>query len=297
MSVTAAIAVVIPVYNGETFLVRALESVFAQTLLPTEVFVMDDGSTDGTLALLGERYAGRVTVLRQDHKGPSVARNAGIRAATAEFVALLDADDWWQPEKLERQAGALLANPAASASYTGLQMHDEDTGEVWYQAPTPQALIADRLRTCNPGLIPSCMMMRRSALIAIGGFHEIRHGCEDWVFAKDLSDVGPLLPIDEPLTNYRANSTGLSSKVEIVYRDFELILEDTLLRGTTGISRWLWRRRAIAHQAFSASMTARSVKDHASERRYMLRSLVTWPSPWFESRRFKAAVVTFLVRR
>ncbi|SEF75608.1 Glycosyltransferase involved in cell wall bisynthesis [Bryocella elongata] len=297
MSVTAAIAVVIPVYNGENFIGRALDSVFAQTLQPVEIFVIDDGSTDGTLALLTERYAGRVTLIRQANRGPSVARNAGIRAATAEFIAWLDADDWWQPEKLERQAAALHANPTASASYTGLRMYDEDSGKVWNQAAMGQSRVAERLRTCNPSLTPSCLMARRRALVIIGGFNETRHGCEDWVLAKDLADVGPLLPVDEPLTNYRVNSTGLSSKVEIVYRDFEQILEGTLLRGTMGLSRWLWRRRAIAHQAFSASMTARSVKDHVTERRYMLLSLRTWPSPWFESRRFKAAAITFLRSR
>jgi glycosyltransferase involved in cell wall biosynthesis len=297
MSAPAAIAVVIPVYNGERFVERALESVFAQTLKPAEVFVVDDGSTDGTLDLLERRYAGRVTVLRQNRKGPSAARNAGIRATTVEFVALLDADDWWRPEKLERQAAVLIADAGASASYTGLQMHDEDTGGEWCQAPAAREGLADLLRTCNPGIIPSCLMVRRSVLEAIGGFDEVRNGCEDWVFAKDLLDAGPLLAIDEPLTNYRVNSSGLSSKVELVYRDFELILEDTLLRGTSGISRVLWRRRAIAQQAFSAAMTARSVKDHAAERRYMLRSLLAWPSPGFLPRRYKAAVVTFLRSR
>ncbi len=91
-AVEALISCVVPVFNGERFLAEALDSILGQTYTRTEVIVADDGSTDGTAAVL-DRYAARVRVVRQLTAGPASTRNLGLRAATGEFVAFLDADD------------------------------------------------------------------------------------------------------------------------------------------------------------------------------------------------------------
>ena len=110
------ISCIVPVYNGEKYLAAALESIFRQTLAPFEVIVVDDGSTDSTPAVA--RNDGRVRYLRQDNAGPSAARNHGIRESRGELVALLDADDLWHAEKLERQAARFLARPELDISLT-----------------------------------------------------------------------------------------------------------------------------------------------------------------------------------
>jgi glycosyltransferase involved in cell wall biosynthesis len=112
----AKFSVVIPVYNGERFLAEALESVFAQTLPPYEVIVVDDGSTDASAEVAG-RFP--VTLIRQENRGPGAARNAGVAQCTGEYLAFLDADDIWLPEKLERQMALLVgAGTEAAISMT-----------------------------------------------------------------------------------------------------------------------------------------------------------------------------------
>ena len=114
------ISVVIPAYNAARFLPRCLASVFAQTLKPDEVIVVDDGSTDDTAALaaaLGAR------VISRPNGGLSAARNTGIQNASSEWIALLDADDLWAPEKLERQVACI--RPETVLVYTGIRFFDD----------------------------------------------------------------------------------------------------------------------------------------------------------------------------
>ena len=96
------ISCIVPVYNGERFLSQTLDSVLGQTYRPLEVLLSDDGSTDGT-PQIAARYSKRIRYLTHANTGPGAARNRGLRLARGDFVALLDADDLWHPEKLERQ--------------------------------------------------------------------------------------------------------------------------------------------------------------------------------------------------
>ena len=104
------ISVVIPVYNGQAYLAETLDSVFAQTLPPHEVIVVDDGSTDASPEIL-RRYGDRITVIRQENQGVAAARNAGLARVTGEAIAFLDQDDLWPPDRNRQMAEALAAAP------------------------------------------------------------------------------------------------------------------------------------------------------------------------------------------
>jgi glycosyltransferase involved in cell wall biosynthesis len=106
------VSVVIAAYNAAQFLPETLDSVFAQTYGSLEVIVVDDGSTDGTRTLL-EAYPPRIRLIRQAHGGLAAARNAGLRAANGDFIALLDADDLWLPEKIAVQVEVARRHPEA----------------------------------------------------------------------------------------------------------------------------------------------------------------------------------------
>ncbi|MHC4386164.1 MAG: glycosyltransferase family 2 protein, partial [Planctomycetota bacterium] len=104
------ISVVIPAYNIEDYIERAIDSVLAQTRQPEEIIVVDDGSTDATAQKI-KAYGDQVRYIHQANKGLSGARNTGIRQAQNEWVAFLDGDDEWLPEKLQLQSELLTRNP------------------------------------------------------------------------------------------------------------------------------------------------------------------------------------------
>jgi glycosyltransferase involved in cell wall biosynthesis len=114
------VSCVVPVFNGERFLGETLRSVLDQTYRPIEVLVVDDGSTDGTAAVIAA-HGDRVTAIRQANRGEAAARNAGWRAARGDLVAFLDADDLWEPEKTARQVARLRSTPEIDLCFTRFQ--------------------------------------------------------------------------------------------------------------------------------------------------------------------------------
>ena len=126
-----SISVVIPAWNAEETLARALESVLAQTRPPDEIIVVDDASTDGTVRL-AKSYADQgVSFLSlRERRGAAAARNTGIRGAKGRWIAFLDADDEWLPTKLEKQAAAISANPKHRSSFVP-RRNSRPTGSRW----------------------------------------------------------------------------------------------------------------------------------------------------------------------
>ncbi len=113
------VSAVIPAYNREKTIRRCIDSVIAQTYPVFEIIVVDDGSTDQTLAVIKQEYGSAVRIIRQNHKGAQAARNAGIRAARGEYVAFLDSDDEWLPKKIELQVQELCKNADVVVSGNG----------------------------------------------------------------------------------------------------------------------------------------------------------------------------------
>jgi len=115
--VNSLVSCIVPAYNSERFIAEALDSILAQTWRPIEVIVADDGSEDGTLEVVG-RYGSAVRVVSQATAGPSTTRNLGLTAATGDFIAFLDADDLWHPEKLSIQMARFEERPDLDISVT-----------------------------------------------------------------------------------------------------------------------------------------------------------------------------------
>ncbi|MCU0635460.1 MAG: glycosyltransferase family 2 protein [Gemmatimonadaceae bacterium] len=171
-------SVVIPAHNAAGFLEAALESVFAQSLPPAEVIVVDDGSTDGTCELVARDD--RVQLISLPVKsGPSRARNRGIHAATQSYVAFLDADDLWHPGHLER-AIELLACSSAGLSFAPVETFGNVSTVVVPPCPadTPLALTAALLD--DNFIIQSSVVARRDLLCASSGYDESLGLAEDY---------------------------------------------------------------------------------------------------------------------
>jgi glycosyltransferase involved in cell wall biosynthesis len=194
-----SVSVVIPTYNRSVVLRRALESVVAQTRPPDEVIVVDDGSTDDTVEWV-ERELPDMTLMRRSNYGVSNARNRGVEAAGSEWIAFLDSDDEWRPEKLEKQLWALAENPG---------YHLCHTNEVWVRdgrrvnegkrhAKTGGRIFQRCLPLCV--ISPSSTVIRRALLGALGGFDETMPVCEDYDMWLRVCSLHPVLFLEEALT-------------------------------------------------------------------------------------------------
>ena len=291
---SGTVTVLMPVYNGAATIRRALDSVLGQTMPAQQVLVIDDGSTDDTATLVAEEYKDIVTLVQQPNGGVSSARNRGLRLAAGEYIAMLDADDWWAPGKLAAQVALLDDQTDVVATYTGLVNVFVDTGREEAADAFPAERLQSHIRLENPALAPSAMMVRRSALESAGGFDPSLRTSEDWDLWFRLLKQGRFAEIGEPLTFYQCSSHGISGDAATMFRSFETIREKRLLDGLSGIDRVLWRKRITSFQAFKACLTARGAGDRPTERRFMWRSLREWPSPFWYPRRFKYFAVTLL---
>lgn len=173
----SSVSVVIPVYNGERFLAAAINSVLAQigdAAEVSQVIVVDNNSTDGTLALVKDliatRYGDRVLAISEPRPNAANARNAGARLATGEWLAFLDADDLWFPEKLERQMEAARQHPEASLFFTlGEEFHSGDLdAEARAEAPCRAQPY--------PMLTPSSLLLRREDFRRVGDLPSVPGG-------------------------------------------------------------------------------------------------------------------------
>ena len=176
------VSVVIPVFNRPAAVRRAIESVLAQTCQDFEIIVVDDGSTDATAASVAAFADRRITLIRHErNRGGSAARNTGIRASSAPYVAFLDSDDEWLPTKLERQLEVFeRSSERLALVYTGAEWVFAD-GSVSRHIPRRQVDLTRALLTENVVGETSLGMVRRSALDAIGGFDESLPAARIWI--------------------------------------------------------------------------------------------------------------------
>ena len=195
------VSVITPAYNVAWCIARAVDSVLAQDFRAWELIVVNDGSTDGTRARL-EGYGGAITVVNQDNRGMSAARNAGIRRARGTYVAFLDADDWWLPAKLSRQVDLMQNRPEVGFSSTTVRVEDGEGRllNLW-RCPNGSTEILATLFAQNAAIAGGCsaVMVRRDLLDRVGLFDESLRGFEDPDLWMRLAAVSGYACIDETL--------------------------------------------------------------------------------------------------
>ena len=223
MNCNPLVTVVCPAYNCARFIKPALESVFAQSYRPIEVIVVDDGSTDGTPELI-ESYA-EVSYLRQVNRGPSAARNSGIRAARGEYVAFLDLDDLWTPEKLSDQVAVLESYREAGLCFADMRLFSSGgceeltmfqkyrfTAEYFGHESVVDGAVA-KLVTMN--FIPtSSVVARKTALTRTGGFDERFRKSEDWDLWLRIALHQPIVYSPKLMTLKRVHEVNTSRDCE-----------------------------------------------------------------------------------
>ncbi|NOY22196.1 MAG: glycosyltransferase family 2 protein [Acidobacteria bacterium] len=186
---TVEISVILPLYNGGRFIRRAVDSVLAQTRSPGEVLIVDDGSNDNGSEQVPVHST--IHIIHQQNTGVAAARNRGIKECRGIFLAFLDQDDEWTPDKLERQAQFLNSHP---------QLGYVLAHQIIRLAPgitKPRWLKTEQLNQPSVGYLPGTLMVRREVMEKVGLFNEsYRSGSDsEWFFrAKDIGIPMEIMP-------------------------------------------------------------------------------------------------------
>jgi len=208
------ISVVIPVYNGETTIRETIESVLNQTFQDFELIIINDGSQDATLEIVDHFQDPRIKVFSYQNAGLAASRNRGISHTKSEFISFIDADDLWTADKLEAQLRALQENPTAAVAYSWTDYINESSqflrpgghisanGDVY-----AKLLVVDFLENGSNPLI------RRQALIEVGGFDESLNAGEDWDILLRLAARYHFVAVPSPQILYRLSTNSMSANV------------------------------------------------------------------------------------
>ncbi len=208
------VSVIIPTYKRAHLVSQAIESVLTQTYTDYEIIVVNDGSPDNTKQVLAS-FGDQITAIHQENLGVAAARNAGIMAASGRYIAFVDDDDVWLPNKLEKQIACLESNPKIGLVYSDMFCFNDQgfLPDTWAKAYSILPFEPDWslfVRNCIP--TPSVVVVRRECLEAVGGFDETLMCSEDYDLWLRISEKFFVYFLNLPLTNYRISANSLSSR-------------------------------------------------------------------------------------
>jgi GT2 family glycosyltransferase len=248
-------AVVIPAFQASKSIGEAIDSLRAQTLPPAEVIVCDDGSSDDLEAALAP-HRDFVRLIRQEHLGVSAARNALLGAATAEFVVPLDADDVYEPGRLERLAELGVERPDLDILSTDAEFVVDGRPVGRFHAAN-EFPIERQLEAIFDRCFVICPAMRRERLASIGGYDERLRSAEDWDVCIRLIQAGAKAGlVEEPLLEYRLGGASLTSGRAETLEERVYMLEKAVA-AATGPARGAARRAVDHHRARALQQVAR----------------------------------------
>jgi glycosyltransferase involved in cell wall biosynthesis len=262
------VSVILPVYNGERFVERAIKSVLGQTYRPLELVAIDDGSTDGSREIL-RRFEPSIRVISQANAGVAAARNRGIAASRGAFVGFLDQDDWWEATKVGEQVAAWAADPRLGLVHTAVSHRDavsEQEVPPLNPLAQPAAMVGDcyaKLLLSNP-LYNSSVMARRDVLEQLGGCSLALQGntVADYELWLRIAARFRFAYVDRPLTCYGMHAQqGMWDRREMLTAELGVLLQQR---------EWAaWRAAADGRRRLSGLYDELAVAwyDHGDRRR------------------------------
>jgi len=256
------VSVIIPVYNGERYLAETLESVIAQTEVNWELIAVNDGSTDTSLEIL-EGYAKkipeRIKVITVENGGVSEARNTAVAAACGTYIAFVDQDDLWAPQKLQLQIKMFSRNKNLGISFTNETLVDEDGNtnheNVLKFGRDNRGNVFEHLIFDN--FIPiSSVMLKKELFVKIGGFDPCFSLAEDYDFLLKVTREAPVDYIDEPLLLYRVHgASGTYTKIDQITAEAFSIIDHWKRKNPR-----IFRKHFLKYQIFRLKFVMLKIK-------------------------------------
>lgn len=216
------VSVIIPTYNCAKYLSWAIDSALNQTYKDFEIIVVDDGSTDDTREILSE-YDGKIRYIYQENKGHALARNSGIKNAQGEYIAFLDADDLWLPDKIKEEIEAIENNFEAGLVHSNIYFLYEETNKKFCPKRDKNKLsgnIFKHLLTRKAHISSPTVIIRKRCLEKVGLFDEnlARLGSEDRELWLRVAKEFKVMYVDKPLAYYRVRTNSQSNNLEKMFR-------------------------------------------------------------------------------
>ncbi len=222
------VSVIIPTHNRATIVPQAINSVLQQSFTDYELIVVDDASTDDTADRLQAGYGEKIKYIKKlSNAGPSAARNTGIQVARGIYIAFLDDDDEWLPEKLQLQLPIMKQNPDVGVVYCGCFLVDEGGAIAGQIKPEKRGYIFNDLLHKNY-LITSAALIRKEILEKVGGFDESLAACEDWDLWIRISQQCLIEYVDELLLRYKVHKQNIHHDMQKMEKNTFMVLDKRL---------------------------------------------------------------------
>lgn len=258
------VSVIIPTYNRAYCILNALESIFNQTFSDYEVIVVDDGSTDNTKQVL-EKYSDKITYIYQQNKGQASARNNGIRNSKGEYIAFLDSDDEWLPERLKSGADILDSNKDVYLLFS--DMYRTKKGSVlkdtYFGLYKPCRGFVFKELYFQDFIPTSSVIIRKECFLKQGYFDEFLPLCEDYDMWLRIAPFYKFEYIDKPLVIYRYNMHQSSSNIIEGLKNQIIVLENAKMNNSKLIQEF--RKKANVRMASVSYLLCRYL---VKDRRY-----------------------------
>lgn len=295
------ISVIIPTYNAERTILDTIASVQQQNFSNFEIVVINDGSTDRTVELLNTIDDPRIKIFSYSNGGLPVARNRGISHATGEFIAFLDADDLWTPDKLELQLAALQQHPNAGVAYSWIYFMEEKEHSLSFHPSEPvlfegnvyaNLLVGDFIYNGSNTLI------RKQAINLTGEFDPALKSCEDWDYWLRLALHWHFVVVPKHQIYYRRSAGAMSSKIEVM-KQASLITLEKAYRSAPPELQYLKNQSFTSFHKYCADLYLKHSTDMSGVKQaeqHLWMAIRLQPQTLL-NRRFQKLVLKFLLLR
>lgn len=287
MTSNRLVSVIIPVYNSAKYITDAIDSVLAQTYKNYEIIIVNDGSTDSTAEVVKKYLRSQILDHRpqairyvyQENKGPSAARNRGIKEAKGEYIAFLDSDDVWLPEKIELQMAEILKSPSLGLITCGeinvnLINSTEEYSYGLRGLNRNKALNLLLLKNIIHGGSP--VLIRKECLDRVGLFDEKLQVAEDWDLWLRICRHYDFKGIDKPLVKIliRENSQCSDGYKNIIN---EIRFLDKVFSDSSFKKNWIIKKKAYGLRYYAAAIAFRENGKISDTKKYLLKAISTFP--------------------
>jgi glycosyltransferase involved in cell wall biosynthesis len=283
------VSVIMPAYNSASYIAEAIESVLVQRFPGVEVIVVDDGSVDETLAIAA-RYGMPVRCFQQRNQGAARARNFAVSQSQAEWLAFLDADDIWVPEKLTRQMAAMGNHVWSHTDNTLFGPDYHDTRLSSQLARKYDGWILEKLLVSNT-IGTSSVIMKREVFNELGGFDCRLKALEDWELWLKVAARYPIAYVDQPLDHYRVHPASTTQDYRKTMHYHLALIERVFAPGGVGCTMPELKPAALASSYGVNSYIAEAGSDFTFAVRCALRALVHEPRNIARWRRLAAVLL------